>query len=171
MSKSSSISVGEILVYVLFALLSIFVAAGLGMFSLQVYRIVRWTPVSANVILSGVETVRGSKGNSYKPVVVYNYRYQGSPYQASGVMPITISASDSWAHSISNMYQPGQVTTAYVNPDHPNNAFLIRKVSLIPLVFVLFPVLFGLLYSWIIRVQRAQVVLAQKHLVPVVGSV
>jgi hypothetical protein len=39
-----------------------------------------------------------------------------------------------------------------------------------PLIFVLFPILFGLLFAWIIRTQRAQVTLAQQHLVPVVSS-
>jgi hypothetical protein len=152
------------------AFLSIFVAIGLGLFCLQVFRIATYRPVSANVTLSGVAAVPGNKGTSYKPVVVYNYRYQGSPYEASTVMPITISAGRAWAKSVADNYRPGQVTTAYVNPDHPNNAYLVRRVSLMPLIFVAFPVLFGLLYSWILRAQRAQVQLAEKHLVPVVNS-
>jgi NADH:ubiquinone oxidoreductase subunit 3 (subunit A) len=40
-----------------------------------------------------------------------------------------------------------------------------------PLIFVVFPVAIGLFFSWIVRVQRLQVVLAQKQLVPVVNSV
>lgn len=152
------------------AFLSIFVAIGLGLFCLQVYRIATYRPVSANVTLSGVAAVRGNKGTSYKPVVVYNYRYQGTQYEASTVMPITISAGQAWAKGIADNYRPGQVTTAYVNPDHPNNAYLVRRVSLMPLIFVAFPILFGLLYSWILRTQRAQVQLAEKHLVPVVNS-
>ena len=130
-----------------------------------------YTPVTANVTLSGVGEVRGNKGTSYKPVVVYNYRYQGNPYEASTVMPITISAGQAWAKSIADTYRPGQVTTAYVNPDHPNSAYLVRRVSLMPLIFVAFPLFFGLLYGWILRTQRAQVQLAQEHLVPVVSSV
>ncbi len=153
------------------AFLSIFVAIGLGLFSLQLYRLAAYTPVTANVTLSGVGAVPGNKGTSYKPVVVYNYRYRGNPYEASTVMPITISAGQAWAKSIADNYRPGQVTTAYVNPDHPSNAFLVRRVSLMPLIFVAFPLLFGLLYSWILRTQRAQVQLAQEHLVPVVTSV
>jgi hypothetical protein len=86
------------------------------------------------------------------------------------VTPINISASRSWAQSIVNKYRSGDVTTAYVNPGHPTNAYLLRQVSLFPLLFVLFPVCFGLLFSWIVRAQRLQVELAQKHLVPVVNS-
>jgi hypothetical protein len=150
--------------------LSIFVAIGLGLFSLEVYRVLSWVPVSANVISSDVGTVSGSKGNTYKPVVVYNYRYQGNPFQASAVTPISISAGQKWAQGIADRFQPGQTTTAYVNPSQPNNAFLVRNVSYMPLIFVVFPIFFGLLFSWIVRAQRNQVELAQKHLVPVVSS-
>jgi hypothetical protein len=116
-------------------------------------------------------SVRGDKGNTYKPVVVYNYTYDGSSYKASSVTPITISAGESWARAIADDFVAGSITMAYVDPVHPNNAFLLRKVSLIPLAFVLFPVAIGLFFSWIVRVQRLQVVLAQKQLVPVVNGV
>ncbi len=153
------------------AFLSIFVAVGLGMLSLQLYRIATWEPVRATVVSSDVGVVTSSKGNSYKPVVVYNYRYQGNPYQAASVTPISISASQNWAREISARFRAGDVTTAYVNPANPYNAYLLRQVSFIPLIFVLFPVLFGTLYAVILRAQRKQVALAQQHLVPVVNSV
>jgi hypothetical protein len=152
------------------AFLSLFVAVGIGLFGLEVYRIATWRPVTANILSSDVGTVSGSKGNTYKPVVVYSYRYQGQSYQAAAVTPISISAGHSWAQSIVNGYRSGDVTTAYIDPDHPNNAYLLRQVSLFPLLFVLIPVCFGLLFSWIVRVQRLQVDLAQQHLVPVVNS-
>jgi hypothetical protein len=152
------------------AFLSIFVAVGIGIFSLEVYRIATWHPVAATVISSDVGTVKGNKGNSYKPVVVYSYRYEGAQYQASAVTPISISAGQNWAQSIASRYHPGDATTAYVNPDNPYNAYLFRQVSLMPLIFVFIPVLFGLLFGWIVRVQRDQVQLAEKHLVPVVNA-
>ena len=152
------------------AFLSIFVAIGIGLFGLELYRIATWRAVQATVISSNIGTVRGNKGNSYQPVVVYNYTYEGNQYQAANVTPIRISASQGWALSIASMYRPGSVTTAYVNPSQPYDAFLYRRPSLMPLVFVLFPVLLGLLFSWIVRVQRAQVQLAEKHLVPVVNA-
>jgi hypothetical protein len=153
------------------AFLAIFVAIGLGIFSVELYRIAIWHPVAATVVSSDVGVVHNSKGNTYKPVVVYNYRYQGYPFQAAAVTPISISASQSWAQSIVAKYRPGDVTTAYVNPSNPYSAYLLRQVSLIPLIFVLIPVLLGMLFSWIVRVQRSQVALAQKHLVPVVNAV
>ncbi len=152
------------------AFLAVFVAVGIGIFGVQLYRIVTWKPVTANILSSDVGTVSGDKGNTYKPVVVYNYRYNGQSYQAAAVTPINISASQSWAQSIVNKYRSGDVTTAYVNPGQPSNAYLLRQVSLFPLFFVLIPVCFGLLFSWLVRVQRLQVELAEKHLVPVVNS-
>jgi len=153
------------------AFLALFFSVGIGMFGLEVYRIATWIPVSATVVSSDVGEVRGNKGNTYKPVVVYNYRYQGNPYQAAAVTPINISASRRWAQSIVAKYHTGDVTTAYVNPNNPYYAYLLRQVSIIPLIFVLLPILFGVLFSWVIRAQRSQVALAQKQLVPVVNSV
>jgi hypothetical protein len=153
------------------AFLSIFVAAGLGIFGLEAYRIATYRPIDAKVYSAGVETVRGSKGNTYRPVVSYGYMFNGQPYYSTAVMPISISASQSWAQGIVRDYAPGSVTTAYIDPGQPGKAFLLRKLSLIPLIFVAFPVFFGLLFVWIVRAQRSQVELAQKHLVPVVDAV
>ena len=153
------------------AFLSLFVAIGLGMFTLELYRIATWRPVAATVFSSGVATVRGGKRDTYKPFVTYDYSYDGMQYQASSVTPISMSAGEDWARSIASRYRPGSATTSYVNPDHPNNAYLLRRVSLMPLIFVVFPVAIGLFFSWIVRMQRLQVVLAQKQLVPVVNSV
>ena len=152
------------------AVLSIFVAIGLGIFSVGVYRITTWRPVPASVVSSDVGTVRGSKGNTYKPVVVYDYRVDGRPYHAATVTPIDFSASQGWAQSIVSRYHPGDVTTAYVDPGNPYRAFLVRDVQWFPLLFVVIPVCVGFLFGWTVRTQRRQVALAGQHLVPVVGT-
>jgi hypothetical protein len=126
--------------------------------------------VAAHVVSSNVGTVSGDKGNTYKPIVVYNYRYDGRPYQAATATPIDLSAGQGWAQAIVNKYRPGDVTTAYVDPGNPCKAYLLRQVSWFPLLFVIIPVCFGLIFSWVVRAQRLQVVLARKHLVPVVNS-
>jgi hypothetical protein len=131
---------------------------------------VTWHPVPATVISSDVGTVHHSKGDSYKPVVVYSYRFDGFQFQAATVTPIDISAGQAWAQSIVSRYHPGNTTTAYVNPDDPNRAFIYRQVSLMPLLFVVIPGLVGLLFAWNVRLQRRQVQLAEKHLVPVVNA-
>jgi hypothetical protein len=80
----------------------------------------------------------------------------------------TILRAEGSAQSIVWRHHPGMTTTAYVNPDDPNRAFIYRQVSLMPLLFVVIPVLIGLLFAWSVRLQRRQVQLAEKHLVPVV---
>jgi hypothetical protein len=153
------------------SILALFIAPGLGLFGLEVYRIAMWRPIAARVISSDVGSVRGAKGGvSYKPVIRYTYTYDGIPYSSYGVTPIDISASEAWARSIVARYHPEAVTTAYVDPGNPASALLVREPSLIPLVFVVIPVLLGLLFSWVIHVQRRQVQLAEKHLVPVVNA-
>ena len=86
------------------------------------------------------------------------------------VTPINISAGKGWAQAIADRCKPGSVTTAYVDPANPYNAFLYRRVSLMPLLFVAFPLGFGLLYGFALRSQRRQVQLSEKLLVPVVPA-
>ena len=54
----------------------------------RVYRIA--IARTATVFSSDVATVRGDKGDTYKPVVMYNYSYDGMQYQASSVTPISM---------------------------------------------------------------------------------
>ncbi|MFI5312193.1 MAG: DUF3592 domain-containing protein [Gemmatimonadales bacterium] len=150
--------------------LGIFVAVGLGMFTLEVYRVATYRPVQATVIMTDIRTVRGSKGSTYAPLVTYRYSWQGVTYTGAGVTPVSISASMKWATALRDRFQAGKVVTAYVNPGRPASAFLVREVSLVPMLFVLLPVAFGALFAWIIRVQRRQVALVETHLVPVVSA-
>jgi hypothetical protein len=153
------------------AFLAIFVAAGLGIFSLQVYRIATYQPIAAQVYSTGIKTVKGSKGgNSYAPMVSYGFYYKGVAYYSTAVNPIEISASYTWANDITKQFKPGSVVTAYFNPSDPSKAFLLKHASGIPLIFVLVPVLIGLLFAWVIRVQRATAQFGELHLVPVVAA-
>ena len=153
------------------ALMSLFVAVGLGIFSLQVFKIITYEPIEAKVYSNGVKEVKGSKGGStYAPMVSYGYYKNGVAYYSTAVNPIQISASLTWANNVVKQFPPGSVVTAYVSPSHPERAFLIRRASLIPLFFVVIPVLFTMLFMWSLRMQRNQVVFAEKHLVPVVAA-
>jgi len=150
--------------------LAIFISVGIGIFSLEVYRLVTWRPVPATVLSRDIRTVRGSKGSTYAPVVGYSYAYEGVAYQGSVVTPVNRTASLKWARGLRNRFTPGTVATAYVDPGRPSRAFLVREVSLAPLVFIFFPLAMGALVVWIVRVQRRQVVLADAHHVPVVAE-
>jgi len=150
--------------------LAIFVAVGLGLFGSEVYRIARWQPVSARVLSTDIKAVRGDKGTSYAPVVRYQYSFAGGQYVSDGVLPLTISAGRGWAENLRNRFRPGEIATAYVNPNRPSSAFLVREVSLLPLLFVAFPLAIAGLLAWIARVQRRQLAAVVKCPVPVVDS-
>jgi Protein of unknown function (DUF3592) len=152
------------------ALFGIFIAIGLGIFSLQLYRMATYVPVGANVVSSGVREVPGNRGKSYAPDILYSYMWEGKMYSSRQVNPVQISAGRDWAGSTAQQYPAGAYVRAYVSPSQPSKSYLVQEASLMPLVFVFFPLAIGLLFVWIIRTQRAQVAYAEKHLVPVVGA-
>ncbi len=150
------------------AFLAIFVAAGLGFFASEVYRVATWQPVSARVLSTDIKAVRGDKGTSYTPVVRYLYSVNGAQYESKQVLPLSASASYGWATRLRDRFRPGQVVTAYVNPRNPASAFLVRDVSLMPLVFVAFPLLIVGVLAWFASVQRRQLAATVRYPVPVV---
>jgi hypothetical protein len=83
---------------------------------------------------------------------------------------VKVSAGQAWAQSIVAEFHAGGVTTAYVDPANPAKAFLVPHISPIPLIFVAIPLLFGLLFAWIIRRQRALVAFAGQAPVPVIQT-
>jgi hypothetical protein len=152
------------------AFLSIFAAAGLGFFGAEVVRVATWNPVTASVLSTDIKVVRGNKGSSYMPVVQYQYQVAGVAYSSSRVLPIDISASHDWAERMITRFQAGETVTAYVNPRDPAKAFLVRKVSLLPLIFVAFPIAMVALLAWIVRVQRRQLEAVETYPVPIVEA-
>lgn len=152
------------------ALLAIFVAVGLGTFGSEVYRVMTWQPVAARVLSTDIQAVRGNKGTSYAPVVRYEYAFGGARYQSAAVLPLRISASHAWAERLRARFRPGDSVTAYVNPTRASSAFLVRRVSLLPLVFVALPLAIAALLGWIVRVQRRQLAAGEQHPVPIVDA-
>lgn len=148
--------------------LAIFVAAGLGLFGSEVYRVATFQPVTARVVATDIKAVRGDKGTSYAPVVRYDYYFNGERYRSDRVLPLSISASYGWATRLRDRFEPGQVVTAYVNPKRPTTAFLVREVSLLPLLFVAFPLGIVGLLAWIAAVQRRRLAATQRFPVPIV---
>ena len=148
--------------------LAIFVAAGIGFFAAEVYRVATWQPVSARVLSTDIKAVRGDKGTSYTPVVRYLYTVNGAQYESNKVLPLTISASYGWAVRLRDRFHPGQAVTAYVNPSQPASAFLVRDVSLLPLVFVVIPLAMVGLLSYFAGQQRRQLASIERYPVPVV---
>ena len=150
------------------AFLSIFVAAGLGLFGSEVYRVETWQPVSARILKTDIKAVRGDKGTSYAPVVRYLYTVSGAQYESTQVLPLAMSAGYGWATRLRDRFRPGQVVTAYVNPKKPTSAFLVREVSLLPLLFVAIPLAMVGLLAWAAGMQRRQLAATMRYPVPIV---
>lgn len=154
------------------AFLAIFVLVGVSIVGVEVARLVTWRPVSAVVDGSRVEAVRGSKGGtSYRPVVSYTYRVEGRTYHCSTVTVILESQGWAWANRIASRYPPGAATTAYVNPHDPSQAYLVRDFSIMPLAFVLIPLVFGAIAWLSIRQQRRQMAMAASVPVPIITPI
>jgi Protein of unknown function (DUF3592) len=152
------------------AVLALFVAVGLGALGAELYRVATWQPVSARVLSSAIKAVRGNRGTSYAPVVRYQYSIDGTPYESDAVLPLNVSASLGWAERLRARFRPGDVVTAYVNPHRASSAFLVRQVSLLPLVFVALPVTIALILAWVSVVQRRQLAAREQHPVPMVDA-
>lgn len=154
------------------AFLSIFIAVGVGLLGLQVERLITWRAVPAVVTSTGIQSVHGSKGGtSYRPVVTYRYRVDGRAYAASTVTIILESRSWDWATGIVARYPRGSTTTAYVDPKDPTKAFLVRQVSVIPLVFLIIPLVFAGIVWMSARQQDRQLALAASAPVPILTPV
>jgi hypothetical protein len=95
--------------------------------------------VDATVTETGVEPVRSSAaGGNYKPTVEFTYRYQGESYTGSNVFPSAVTKNydtQSAAETAIQDYEVGSTTTAYLDPETPDDAFLRDAKSNSPLVF------------------------------------
>ena len=152
------------------AFLSIFVAVGLGVFGSELIRLETWRPVSARVLSTGVKTVSGSKGNTYAPLVTYEYSVAGASYSCDQVLTISFSSGEKWAEGIRDRFHPGDAVTAYVNPGDPSKAYLVRDLLYFPLLFVAIPIGMALLVAWAIRKQRQQVAAVARYAVPILDA-
>jgi hypothetical protein len=105
--------------------------------------------VTVEATVSNTEILRDDDGRNqiqYVPDVVYTYQYRGETYTSDKVFP---GVSDfnrgyydrSKAESIVGSYKPGTEVQAYVMPDAPSNAFLVREQGSGPLWGIGFGVL------------------------------
>jgi hypothetical protein len=125
-------------------LAAIFFAAFIGIGGwleyVQYSRLATYRPASAVVLTSTTTSHRGSKGGTtWSPAVSYRYAVNEHEYVGTQVTPINESRSGQWAFKIAARYRPGQATTAWYDPDRPDQAFLLHEASWLPLMFIGMP--------------------------------
>lgn len=108
--------------------------------------------VDATVVETGVDTVSSRRGGpDYRPTATYEYSYEGESYTSSNVFPSMVSKdfdTRSRAESALSEYEAGETVTAYVNPNSPNDAFLLNETSNSPLWFTAIGGAFALVGGW-----------------------
>jgi hypothetical protein len=132
-------------VFGLFAVLGL--ALLVPFFILPVWRVREarsWIETPCVVISSHVEVHRDSDGSTYRPVIVYEYQFQGRTYQGNRYNFMGGSSSGrAGKQAVVDRYPPGAAARCWVNPREPSQAVLNRGFAgemlfgLIPLVFAL----------------------------------
>ena len=140
-------------------LCSAFVALGAWLFLTEGRRLSNARPVPATVLATDVRSVRstgrGGTTVTLKPVVLFRYNINGREYTADRVTPLNESRSGQWAYKLIARYPVGATVTAWFDPAHPEQAFLLHEWSLPPLFFVVFPLLLlGLMTFMVLRARR-----------------
>jgi hypothetical protein len=132
---------------------SIFVGIGVWQAVHQATCLETYIPVTAQVESNDIETGTGRAGGgrrNYTPKVIYTYRLGDFIYRRSQVQPIEESGSWATAQAVLRRFPVGATVTAYRSPSDPGSAFLFRKSSVMPYVYMLVPMLqvvFGLVIA------------------------
>lgn len=96
--------------------------------------------VNATIISKGVESQSARRGVDYRPTVEFSYSYEQQEYTGEKVFPGTsvkdFNTEDTARQQIAN-YTEGETTTAYVNPENPENAFLKHESTNTPYILTL----------------------------------
>ncbi|MFC6942566.1 DUF3592 domain-containing protein [Salinirubellus sp. GCM10025818] len=97
----------------------------------------------ATITEVGVETESSTAGTGsdieYEPVVEFTYIYEGETYTGDELFPGSVPTrydSESAARNAIAEYEPETKTTAYVDPDDPETAFLENRTSNRQLLFI-----------------------------------
>jgi hypothetical protein len=137
--------------------LSAFVGVGGWLEYVQYSRLNTYRPAAAVVLTSTVISHKGSKGGTtWAPAVSYRYTVSDHEFVGMQVTPINESRSGKWAFKISARYHPGDATTAYYDPDRPDQAFLVHEASWFPLLFIGMPFAFLIVMLLVSRLRTSK---------------
>ena len=96
---------------------------------IQVSRSGNWVKTPCHIIKSELKTNSDSDGNTYRPVIHYNYEYNGRNYTSEKVdFAGDVSSSDyEGESSYLKDFPLDQTRSCFVNPDDPSEAVLVKE--------------------------------------------
>ncbi len=110
-----------------------------------------YRPVDAVIqsvhVKSHTSSGRHGSNTTYSPDIQFSYSVDDHQYQSASALPISESASRSWASGIVRQFHKGQQTTARYDPEHPDKSFLVRRYSFMGVMFALFSMPFVFLFT------------------------
>lgn len=96
--------------------------------------------VTATVTGTEVNIDRAGKSPDYSPVISFNYTHQDETYTSNNMYPPGDTQKEldsrSAAAKVTNSYTLNNKVSAYINPENPGEAFLKKKRSKSPLIFI-----------------------------------
>ncbi len=101
----------------------------------QQARLIRtWQPVPARIVKCAV---RWAGPEASRLAVEYTYAVGGRVHTGHRLAPLDVQGDEAWAKALARRYQPDSQTTAYVNPQDPDQAYLLPQTIFTPYTFAL----------------------------------
>jgi hypothetical protein len=94
---------------------------------------------SAHVTRTGTGAGAGSTSRReiHTPKIVFAYTFDGRPRRGDRIHPAPRGGDERWARRMTTRYRPGETVTAWVDPGHPEDAFLEKEWVLGPYGMIL----------------------------------
>jgi hypothetical protein len=97
----------------------------------------RWRPVEAEVVKAHLEEHRHTTGQGaargtsidYYPRITYEYEYEGEKHQCDRLIFVNVNWPGPEAQQIMDRFPVGSRHTAWVNPNDPRRAVLLKGVK------------------------------------------
>lgn len=128
---------------------TVFVGAGVHLASREQQLLRSFAPTNATVLDVSVDTRRADDGGVVRrPAVRYAYVVAGTTHVSDRVLPLDEWREGGWAREIAERFTPGQRVRAFYDPADPAQAYLLRRRSALPLLFISIPLFGALLLSY-----------------------
>ena len=109
---------------------------------IESYQAKSWPSAKCKITHSKVKVHADSDGNSYKPIVKFEFTVDGINFKGDRPTLQDISGSKKWAQRVVKRYPLGTIQTCYFDSNPPQKSVLSRDFELSFYTFSLFPLLF-----------------------------